>query len=126
MLSKRFEYDGKPAISLNELQVRTKKQVERKIEEGVYSFEGVPCCVCGGRNFEILSEKDRYGLYVPVVICKDCGLIQTNSRMTQESYNQFYKLEYWKFYTGDKTPPYDFFKSEYKRGGVSTSILART
>ena len=117
MLSKGFKYDGKPSISLNKLQIGMKRQIERKIEEGVYSFEEVPCCVCGGRNFEILSEKDRYGLYVRVVICKDCGLIQTNSRMTQESYNQFYKLEYWKFYTGDKTPPDDFFKSEYKRGG---------
>jgi len=46
MLSKRFEYDGKPAISLNELQVRMKKQIEKKIEEAEYSFEDVPCCVC--------------------------------------------------------------------------------
>jgi hypothetical protein len=53
MLSKRFEYDEKPIISLNELQSRMKKQVEREIEEGVYSFEEVPCCVCDGKNFEI-------------------------------------------------------------------------
>jgi len=64
-----------------------KKQIERKIKEGVYTFEEVPCCVCGGRNFEILSEKDCHGLYVPVVICKDCGLIQINPRMTQDAYN---------------------------------------
>ena len=117
MLSKRFEYDGKSILRLNELQFRMKKQIEKKIEEGVYSSEEVPCCVCGGKNFENLSKKDRYGLYVPVAICRDCGLIQMNPRMMQESYNQFYKLEYWKFYTGDKTPPDDFFKSEYKRGG---------
>ena len=92
MLSKRFKYNGKPSISLNELQLRTKKQVERKIERGIYSFEEVPCCVCGGKNFELLSEKGRYGLYMPVVVCKDCGLIQTNPRMTQEAYNQFYNL----------------------------------
>ena len=119
MLSKRFKYDGKPIISLNELQLRMKKQVERKIEEGVYSFEEVPCCVCGGRNFELLSKKDRYGLYVPIVICKDCGLIQTNPRMTQEAYNQFYELEYRKLYMGKDAPADkdDFFKSQYKHGG---------
>ena len=117
MLSKRFKYDGKPSIRLNELQIRMKKQVEKKIEEGVYSFEKVPCCVCGGKNFEILSEKDRYGLHLPVVICKDCGLIQTNPRMTQEAYNQFYEREYRKLYTGKEAPANDFFKSEYKCGG---------
>ncbi|RLJ01835.1 MAG: hypothetical protein DRP10_03030 [Candidatus Aenigmatarchaeota archaeon] len=71
-----------------------KKQIEKKIKEGIYLFENVPCCVCGGENFELLSEKDRYGLYVPVVICKDCGLIYTNPRMTQDAFNQFYELEY--------------------------------
>ena len=78
----------------------------------------MPCCVCDGKNFEILSEKDRYGLYVPVVICKDCGLIQTNPRMTQEAYNQFYEHEYRKLYVGKDAPADkdDFFKSEYKHG----------
>ncbi len=56
----------------------------------MYSFEGVSCCICEEKNFELLSKKDRYGLYTPVVICKECGLIQVNPRMTQESYNQFY------------------------------------
>ncbi|KAF5431163.1 2-polyprenyl-3-methyl-5-hydroxy-6-metoxy-1,4-benzoquinol methylase [Candidatus Methanophagaceae archaeon] len=114
MLSKRFEYDGKPAIRLNELQLRMKRQIESKIEDGTYSFEEVPCCVCGGRNCEILSEKDRYGLYVPVVICKDCGLIQTNPRMTQEAYNQFYELEYSKLYREGLIDV--FFKFQYERG----------
>jgi len=84
MLSKRFKYNGKSVLKLNEKQIRIKDQIEKKIEKGIYSFEEVPCCVCGGKNFEILSEKDRYGLYVPVVICKDCGLIQTNPRMAEK------------------------------------------
>lgn len=57
MLSKRFRYDKKPVISLNELQIKIKKQIEKKIEEGIYSFEKepVPCCICGDKNFYILS-----------------------------------------------------------------------
>ncbi len=116
MLSKRFKYNGKPATRLNELQVRMKKQIERKIEEGIYSFEEVPCCVCGGKNFEFLSEKDRYGLYVPVVICRDCGLIQTNPRMTQKAYNQFYDMEQKKLYVGKDIPTDKYFESQYERG----------
>lgn len=111
-LSKRFEYDRKPSISLNELQVRTKEQIERKIEEGIYSFVETSCCVCGGMNFEILSEKDSRGLYVPVVICRDCGLIQTNPRMTQEAYDQFYKTEYSKLYRGATLAEYFKFQHE--------------
>ena len=116
MLSKRFKYNGKPATRLNELQVRMKKQIERKIEEGIYSFEEVPCCVCGGKNFEILSEKDRYGLYVPVVICRACGLIQTNPRMTQKAYNRFYDMEQKKLYVGKDIPTDKYFESQYERG----------
>jgi len=86
------KYIGKRAYVI--IVKRMKKQIEKKIKEGIYLFENVPCCVCGGENFELLSEKDRYGLYVPVVICKDCGLIYTNPRMTQDAFNQFYELEY--------------------------------
>lgn len=81
MLSKRFQNDEKAHLSLNELQQGMKSQIEEKIAKGIYSFEKVPCCICGGSNFELFSEKDRYGLYHPVVICRDCGLIQTNPRM---------------------------------------------
>jgi 2-polyprenyl-3-methyl-5-hydroxy-6-metoxy-1,4-benzoquinol methylase len=116
MLSKRFKYDRKSIIGLNDLQVKQKKQIERKIKKGVYSFEEVPCSICGGKNFESLSGKDRYGLYVPVVVCKDCGLIQTNPRMTQESYNQFYDTEYRKLYVGNDVPTDEFFKSEADTG----------
>jgi len=116
MLPKRFIYDKKPIISLNEIQIRMKEQIEKKIERGMYSFEEVSCCICGGKNFKTLSEKDRYGLYVSVVICKDCGLIQTNPRMTQESYNQFYDTEYRKLYTGKIIPTEEFFKNQYNKG----------
>lgn len=116
-LSERFENDGKSSLRLNELQHRTKKQIEEKIEKGIYSFEEVPCCVCGGKDFDILSEKDRYGLYHPVVICRDCGLVQTNPRMTQESYNQFYQTDYRKLYVGKEVPTSEFFKSQYEHGG---------
>ena len=116
MLSKRFKYNEKSVLKLNEIQIRMKNQIEKKIKKGIYSFEEVPCCICGGNNFETLSEKDRYGLYVPVVICKNCGLIQTNPRMTQDSYNQFYDIEYRKLYEGREVATEEFFRNQYYRG----------
>lgn len=116
MISKRFRYDGKPTIRLNEMQLRMKKQIDNKIEDDIYSFDEVPCCVCGGKNFEILSEKDRYGLYAPIVICKNCGLIQMNPRMTQEAYNNFYNTEQKKLYLGKNIITNEYFKRQYSKG----------
>lgn len=125
MLSKRFENDGKPILSLNELQRAMRKQIEEKIANGIYSFEEAPCCVCGGKDFELLSEKDRYGLYMPVVICRDCGLVQTNPRMTQEAYSQFYETEYRRLYMGKEVPDEEFFKSQYRHGQKIYQYLAQ-
>lgn len=116
MLSRRYDNDGEPLLKLNELQLRMKQQVEQKVNDGSYYFEEVPCPVCDDRNFELLAKKDRYGLYMPVVACKDCGLIQTNPRMNQESYNEFYNTEYRKLYVGTEKPTDDFFRGQYNKG----------
>lgn len=49
---------------------------------------------CGGNNFEVLSRKERNSLPVRTVICKDCGLIFINPRMTVEMYKKYYEEEY--------------------------------
>jgi SAM-dependent methyltransferase len=53
---------------------------------------------------------------MPVVICQECGLIQTNPRMTQETYNEFYNSEYRKLYGGKIEPDADFFYIQLKQG----------
>jgi len=116
MLGKRFDNDGKPTLKLNQLQARVKQQVDSKVAENRYVFEKVPCAICTSNDFETLSLKDRYGLYMPVVICKDCGLIQTNPRMSQESYNEFYNVEYRKLYGGQETPTNEFLVKQYGQG----------
>lgn len=123
MLSKRFKNDGKPTLKINELQKSVKKQVKEKTSEGIYLFENVPCCICGESDFQLLSEKDRYGLFHPVVICRDCGLVQANPRMTQESYKQFYEIEYRKLYGGSDTPTDEFLKEVYQHGSVIYQYL---
>lgn len=62
------------------------------------------------------QKKDRYGLYMPVVICRDCGLIQTNPRMNQKAYNEFYSVEYPKLYRAEEKPTETFFRGEYGSG----------
>src|SRR3989344_358710 len=101
MISKRFYNDHKAVLSMSKVQTDTKKQIEGKIESGQYVFHNMPCCVCGPNNFEAISEKDCYGIYCPVVICKTCGLVQQNPKMSQESYNELYEKEYRDLYDGE-------------------------
>ena len=116
MLGKRYKNDGKPTLKLNDLQMAVKEKVNLKVEDKIYPFEKVPCAICNEHDFEELSEKDRYGLYMPVVVCKQCGLIQTNPRMTQESYAAFYNEEYRKLYGGSEKPSEAFLIKQYGQG----------
>lgn len=116
MLSKRYRNNGIPIIKLNSIQLNIKKKIELQLKRGIYKFESVPCCICNKKDFEDLSGKDRYGFNNPVVICKNCGLIQNNPRMNQESYKNFYETEYRNFIYGEFKSFERNFKNEYNRG----------
>ncbi|RXG33507.1 hypothetical protein [Methanohalophilus sp. WG1-DM] len=116
MISNRYTNNGRPSLKLNKLQKEMVCQINENIKQHTYNFEHVPCTICNNKDFTNLSEKDRYGLYMPVVICKKCGLIQTNPRMDQQSYNQFYDTEYRKLYVGTEEPTNDFFTSQFENG----------
>jgi len=115
-LGPRYQYDGKPILRLNATQRAARDEVESKVRRGTYEFETVDCPVCGGVEFEQLSEKDRYGLRMSVVACTACGLIQTNPRMTQASYDEFYNSEYRRLYVGEEVPTDEFFQTQRRRG----------
>lgn len=124
MLRKNYKYNGKSILELSELQNRMKKQIEMKIKQNLYQFEFVPCCICNKKNFINLSKKDRYGLYTSIVVCRICGLIQTNPRMNQASYYDFYKYEYRKLYSNREKPSDLFFFNLYKKGeGIYSYLL---
>lgn len=116
MLNSRYDNDGKPILELNPLQLGMKHQIERKVASGHYAFEESPCPVCTTIDFDPLSRKDRYGLYLQVVVCRGCGLVQTSPRMTQEAFHEFYNTEYRPMYGGTCGPGEEFFQSQFARG----------
>jgi len=113
MLSKRYEYDGKAIIPLNQIQQEAKARIISNLQQGHYKLEKVPCAVCEGRDFENISGKDRYGLPVSVVICRSCGLIQENPRLTQKSFDEFYKTGHTKLIFGENKPTENIFLDQY-------------
>jgi SAM-dependent methyltransferase len=116
MLGRRYRFNRQPMMPMNDLQLAMKKQVEVKLKTGAYVFETIPCHVCGGDDFDQIAAKERHGLEMSTVVCKTCGLVQTNPRMNQESYNEFYNVEYRKLYRGDQAPNEEFYSEQYDHG----------
>ena len=116
MIGKRYIDDKKACIKLSETQKKNIKLVENRINSGEYFFEKVKCQICNSDNFVNLSEKDRYGLKMSVIICKKCGLVQTNPRMDESSYQKFYKNEYRNIYESGKNAVEKEFQKEVNRG----------
>ena len=56
--------------------------------------EWVPCPICAGSAFSVLTRRDRYRMGVQTCQCRRCGLTMTNPMPTAESLEQFYQDEY--------------------------------
>ncbi len=117
VLVKRFKYSSKPELKLNLVQKQTKQKVIEKINNKKYAFESInQCPICKNKDFAVLAEKDRYGFRLNTVVCNNCGLVFTNPRFNEKSYNQFYKKDYRNLYIG-KPGRFDvLFDSQYKHG----------
>ena len=117
LLSERFKNDGKPALPLNPFQIQAIDIFRQDVKNGVYEFEKYNC-ECGAKYEELITiaEKDRYGLEVSTKICPRCGLLMTNPRMTQKSYDLFYDKICRKIYVGTESPTEEYFEKR-KKGG---------
>jgi SAM-dependent methyltransferase len=125
LLGARFADDGKPLIYLDRVQLRVKRDVEQKVANGTYDFVTAPCALCGRSSFQSLAHKDRCGLRTPVVVCTDCGLVQTNPRMSADAYRAYYQAEY-RILQYDRSTPQDAFVRERARGQAIVAYLERS
>jgi SAM-dependent methyltransferase len=58
------------------------------------------CNLCGSKLFNLIGNRDRYGLKVPSVKCQECGLIFLSQRMTAEAYREFYEAGHYRTLIG--------------------------
>lgn len=56
--------------------------------------ESIPCNLCGGNSLYVLAQKLSNGQPVQTCMCKNCGLIFINPRMTRDEYDAYYKIYY--------------------------------
>jgi len=100
-LGSRFMHvPGHNYSALSAAAAGSKKRVEDKIASGEYKY--VPqACFCGSDGGMLLSETDSYGIYYPLVICRKCGIIRADPRLSEDSYIDFYAKEYRTLYGDD-------------------------
>lgn len=113
----------KPAIapeSYVPLSTKQKEYVDlfnEQISNGTIKFETVPC-LCGKSDFDLIAQYDRYSMLQDTVICKRCGLILSNPRMTDSEYKKFYETDiYRKCYES-----YDYLEGYEAKYNASTGM----
>lgn len=96
VLFPRYLNDLKPTVFLDRKRKRIRNLIQDKLNNLSYQNEIINCHVCDSRyeQHELISSKERHGLELDCVICKNCGLIFTNPRMSKESYGHFYTTYY--------------------------------
>ncbi|MDD5136527.1 MAG: class I SAM-dependent methyltransferase [Candidatus Omnitrophica bacterium] len=92
MVFKREVKIPEPCMPLSPGQREHVNRFNEKVLSGAIKFEKVPC-LCGSDDFKLLARYDRYSLLQDTVICKKCGLILSNPRMTDEEYRRFYETD---------------------------------
>ncbi len=98
------------------------KQFKEKFKSGEYKTEAVDC-FCGSKEYIPITEMDRYGFDYQLVLCRNCGLLYANPRMTENTFREFYENEYRHIYdTKVETPEY-CFENQRKWGDVLSKQL---
>ena len=64
-----------------------------------FDLEASGCDFCGGDDFIPFWQKMRYGLNLPTVFCKRCGLCQSRPRPTATALDLFYSKLYNQFHS---------------------------
>lgn len=102
-------------LNLSKDQQLIIKQLRDKCKQKIYKLKP-NSCVCGANSDVLIAVRDRYGINIHTVICKNCGLIRTNPYYTEETLNEFYNEEYRKLYIWGERNDETFFENQINSG----------
>lgn len=121
MLGKRYLYDGKAVVPLQDRQIIARNAFLRKMRDQYRQIN--VNCLCGNSYYDTLSQKDRYGLPVVTVICRKCGLVYQNPRLDNDSSKEFYSTIYRDLYETSTIPM--FFDGQLRSGNRIVNWLRK-
>lgn len=116
LISARFGTSERSYLRLSAEQERTRAEVLAKLGDGRYRVAPRPCQLCGGTDFLLVAERDRYSLPVRTVLCRGCGLLMTNPVMREADYANFYQHHYTTLYDGFQFSVDEFFENQQAAG----------
>lgn len=64
------------------------------------------CTLCGGKNFTLIAQGDRYGFDLKKQFCNECNLIQTYPALCAKFHQEFYRHYYRPLYLKNKIIDY--------------------
>ena len=115
ILLRRFFTFDHPQAKLSETQKQSLSEFKRKVQQGKYNFENVPC-LCGDPGGVLITERDRYCLPVKTLLCTSCGTLRTSPRLDEPSLSTFYEQDYRSIYVGSPQAPDEFFEQQETHG----------
>jgi len=109
-----------PFLGDEKMSSSIKSLVEKfnsNIKDGLIEFEEANC-LCGNEKFCLLTSIDKNSINHKTVICKKCGLIQTNPRYTNVALSDFLESNIYKnlYYGGS------YEKYAYEKFNISTGL----
>ena len=87
-----FHKKNQSCMELSVNQELIVQQMNIKISNNNFVFESISC-LCGKNTFDLIASVERYGIEQQTVVCKNCGLIQLNPRMSLSNYREFYESD---------------------------------
>ena len=121
-----YTNDGRPCGKLTVQQEQGIRALEQAVAENKLRLVENRC-LCGcppSKDDIVVSEKDRYGLPVPQILCAKCGLIRSGKVFDEASNNLFYQAYYRDIYS-THTPTERFFDDQIATGRRFLDLLQR-
>ena len=72
--------------------------------DGTITFKPLLCPICEQQDFEAVGSRDRYGIPVQTVVCRCCGMLQTNPYPDDRSLGWFYGNIFGPLHRGTSSP----------------------
>ena len=107
-----YRDDGRIAETLSESQARSLKHLRDDIASQKLHLVSNHC-ICNNKHPEhdiVISEKDRYGLPIPQILCSHCGIIRSKYVFNETSNDLFYESYYRSVYSSGMSLD-DFFNN---------------
>lgn len=85
----------------------------------------VPCDLCDGTRFELLSDRDRGGGPLRSCVCCTCGLVSHETIPSAAELNDYYERKYRSEYHGELVPSSRRVLREWKRAEPLARLLGQ-